>query len=271
MNERKPGVYEGMPNDEYHRSPCLSSSALKLLAENPARYQWEYLLGNRREETPALLTGTVLHSMVLEPETVKETIAVAPNVDRRTKAGKAEWAKFQAENEGKQIITQADFDLARAMADSVMSHPKARSMLEGAICERSVFWNDDETGLMAMCRPDIWRPDIGVVADLKSTVSAAPWAFRSQAVRLMYHLSAAWYLRGIHAATGERPDTWAWIAVEKEAPHPVVVYVASDEMLAKGDELCMQALETYQRCRDADHWPAYTDDIVELELPAWAA
>lgn len=264
-----PGIYPNLSNEEYHGSVGLSSSALKLLLANPSRYEYEYLKGNKKAATPALVNGTLLHDLILEPGLLQDCFAVAPDVDRRTKEGKAAHADFLAESEGKTILTAADFDMVLGMADAVLAHPTARKILESARCEESIYWTEQDE--LAKCRPDIWRPEISVCGDLKSTVSADPDKFLRQSYNLGYHISAAWYLRGIEAETGERPQTWAWIAVEKDAPYPVVVFTASDELLAKGDEECDRAIEIYKRCRDSGHWPAYTDRIIELELPRWAA
>ena len=59
------GRYTDMSNEDYHRSPAISKSGMDRLAISPEHYQ-AYLL-ERREETPAMKTGTAVHMAVLEP------------------------------------------------------------------------------------------------------------------------------------------------------------------------------------------------------------
>ena len=91
-------------NKEYRQRPGISSSELKKIMITPAHYK--HYKENPQEDTPALLFGRAAHKYILETYDFYTEFAVAPNCDRRTKEGKETWAKFVAECEGKDVITQ---------------------------------------------------------------------------------------------------------------------------------------------------------------------
>jgi hypothetical protein len=76
------GCIEGQPTAEYHGDrSAVSSSALKQMLISPAhclRY-----LNEGREETPAMLTGTMLHAALLEPDRFATEFAMVPVVRAR--------------------------------------------------------------------------------------------------------------------------------------------------------------------------------------------
>lgn len=47
-----------------------------------------------RKETDAMLLGTVVHCLILEPDTFYSRFAVGPNADASTAEGKNDWARF---------------------------------------------------------------------------------------------------------------------------------------------------------------------------------
>ena len=104
---------------EYRAFPALNQSAAKLLVTNsPAHYQ--AYMNTEREETKALRFGTFVHSAILEPHTLNDLYATAPDVDRRTKDGKEQWAAFATANVGKTILDAEE----SALGHLVASHAK---------------------------------------------------------------------------------------------------------------------------------------------------
>ena len=82
-----------MTEQEYRQHPAISRSELFKISESPEKFK--YYREHPEEPTPALVFGQLFHAMALTPETVLEQFAVMPNVDRRTKAGKDEFAEFK--------------------------------------------------------------------------------------------------------------------------------------------------------------------------------
>jgi hypothetical protein len=261
-----------MDNAAYHAHPAASKSHLDLIARSPLHYWARYLDPNRvaPEASPQMRLGTALHTHVLELSRWDEEIAVAPAMDRRTKAGKEAWQAFQDDAAGKTVISSDDADQVLAMGRAVMRHPAA-AMLLGlpGKAETTHMWTDAATGLECKCRPD-WLTDDGtIVADLKTTKDASPRGFRRSIGDYRYHLQAAWYLHGLEQATGKRPDQFIFICVESTAPYACAVYAADAEMIERGHDQAMGDLAKLAVCKAADHWPSYSDQIEKLSLPGW--
>lgn len=262
-----------MENAAYHRHHGVSKSHLDLVARSPLHYWARYVDPNRvePEPTPAMLLGTALHTHVLELEAWDERYITAPDgVDRRTKAGKELWAAFEAEAEGRAVISRADLDQVQAMSRAVYRHPAAALLLgmEGK-AETTHMWTDEATGLECKCRPDWLTADGSIVVDLKTTEDASPAGFRKSISSWRYHVQAAWYLHGLEQATGTRPEQFIFVCVEKKAPHAVAVYAADAEMIAAGAEAAARDLDVLATCKQANAWPSYSEQIEIISLPGW--
>ena len=95
---------EALENADYHRHHAVSKSHLDQVARSPLHYWARYVDPNRvePEPTPAMTIGTALHSHVLELDTWDQRYVVMPEgIDRRTKAGKAEWEAFSVASSGR--------------------------------------------------------------------------------------------------------------------------------------------------------------------------
>lgn len=157
-----------MTNAEYHAHQAVSKSDLDLIHRSPLHYQ--YRKEHPVEQTPALLTGSAVHKMVLEPDAFFDEFAVLPQFDRRTKSGKEEYAEFVEASVGKTIISDEVYQLSVDIAESVSHHKTARSLLSGGKAETSYFWNDIRTGMECKCRPDYLRS--GFCVDLQLWVTS---------------------------------------------------------------------------------------------------
>ncbi len=262
------GVFDGIPNDAYHASAGISKSGLDKIAISPAHYKAAYIDGERAAPTPAMITGTATHTAVLEPDLFDQQFIVGISVDRRTKDGKAAWAEFEAKAAGRTIISAGDHDMIRRMADAVHAHPAARELLSVGKAERSAYWTDPHTGALCKCRAD-WLRDDGIVADLKTSLSAAPGAFSRSCASLRYHVQNAYYLDGLRLA-GVAAEHFAFIAVEKAPPYAVAVYVLEPAAIELGRVAYRRNLDLYAQCTERNVWPGYGDKVQTLTLPAWA-
>ena len=108
MNEFKIGIYEDLTYEEYAEIPAHRSHDLTAIIKCP--YTWK----NKKalEQTPALLEGRVQHTVFLEHHKFDEEFVIQPNVDRRTKAGKADYEDCLASVGNRTPITQDLYDVA---------------------------------------------------------------------------------------------------------------------------------------------------------------
>ena len=100
----------------------LSYSALSNFAKSP-----NHLLAyceQDLEETPAMLFGSMLHCMILQPEYFPETYAVYEG----TRRGKV-WESFKAENTSKKIVTEKEYNHAYKVFKEAKKNKLFRELL----------------------------------------------------------------------------------------------------------------------------------------------
>ena len=255
-------------NKEYRARNGVSSTDLKHMVKSPAHFR--YWKDNPEDDTPALLFGRAVHKYVLEKDDFFTEFAVAPNVDRRTKEGKAEWLLFQDQNEGKDIITSDDFEKIKAMRDALYNTPYVAKLLEGSK-ELSFFMEDEKTGVTMKCRPDCLT-DIGdthLLLDYKSCSDATSEQFMKDAIKLMYDMQLAYYKDILDAKRGFEHSV-IFIAQEKTAPYLANVLQANEYFIKSGRDMYRTYLDEYVECEKTDNWYGLVKDgINTLGLPNW--
>ena len=262
------GIYPDIPFDTYRSLPAISAHGLMLIERSPAHYRAS--LSTPRPSTPAQQLGTLTHLAVLEWDSYQRNVVVAPEVDRRTKAGKEADAEFRAAlaDRPDAVIATADQDAkARAMREAVMAHQSARALLEDGQPETTLLF--DLMGVNGKARPD-WLPaEFPVIVDLKTAADASQAEFARASARYGYALQAAYYIDA--AAQCGMPDmAFIHVVVETDAPYGVAVYQMDDEAIDHGRRCYERALTTYRTCRETGEWPGYAQEILPLSLPRWA-
>ena len=260
---------EKIPNKEYRAREGISSTELKKIMKSPMHYR--YWKDNPEEtDTPSLLFGRAAHKYILETYDFYTEFTVAPNVDRRTKEGKETWAKFVEESDGKDIITQEQFEQIDAMRNAMLATPFVSKLINGEH-EVSFFWVDEDTGLPCKCRPDSMNDKLHIVVDYKTCEDAETETFMKNAIRLGYDVQASYYLDGVKANTGE-DYIFVFIAQEKKPPYAVNILQASDVFIKSGRETYKSLLETYKECNESGNWFGYMgaeNEINSLGVPKW--
>lgn len=255
----KPGIYDGMPNDEYHGlRDWLGSTSLKTLAmKTPAHYQHSI---NNRIVTNEFTIGTAAHSLILENDTTNIVVLDFPNY--LTKAAKEAKAAVIADN--KQPLLAKEWEQVQAMRDSAMNHPVAGQLFSGHVPERSIFWEQD--GMRYKVRPDALHPDL--IVDLKTTVNASPDEFGRKAYDFGYFVSAALYQEGVRQVTGKQLP-FVFVNVEKTAPYLVSVTELDEDALDFGHMMIERGSRIYKECTESGVWPGYPTRTT-TSLPIWA-
>lgn len=269
-----PDEPEDLENADYHRHSAVSKSHLDQVARSPLHYWARYLDPNRvePEPTPAMLVGSAVHTHVLELDQWDARYVTAPEgIDRRTKAGKAEWDAFTTAAGKRTVLSKVDAELVMRMGHAVFAHPAAAMLLKQlpGKAETTWMWDDAATGLQCKCRPDWLTDDHSLIIDLKTTEDASPRGFQKSVATWRYFVQASFYLDGVQAATGTRPDQFIFICVEKKPPYAVAVYAADAEMIAAGAAAAARDLEVLATCKAANAWPGYSDQIETISLPPW--
>lgn len=257
----------------YFGREALSQSGMTQLLRCPAHFR--ALLdraGEQEEQTDALLAGSLLHCMVLEPDALHARYAIRQNAGN-TKAGKEEAA--QAQSSGVRLVKADMWDDCRSMAESVRAHPLMRAALEAQdfAAESSVYWTELDGSVPCKARIDALAsvPGFGLCAiDIKTTRDASPAALEKSIHAFDYHRQAAWYMRGLRAA-GCEIRAFIFLFVEKEPPFLTVAASISEAAQQVALDEIKNCVHTYADCLASGSWPGYTESpVIELDLPAWA-
>lgn len=263
------GLTRNVPPSVYHARHIgtASKSLLDQMDKSPAHgLEWYH---GADESTPALEFGSAAHCAILEPERFEIEYAVRPDFgDGRTKVAKEARAAWELENGGKTALSHTSLEHITGMSASVNAHPVAGKLFHGGDAELTIAWMDPDSGVDCKGRLDYYRS--GVVVDLKTTLDASPRGFARSAAEYRYHVQAAMYLQGLQAC-GEQPKGFIFVAVEKLPPYAVGVYELREEDLQKGYDAVARNLATLSQCLRSGEWPAYSEHIEQLQLPAWAA
>jgi exodeoxyribonuclease VIII len=261
-----------MNNREYHADTSrISKSGLDYFAQSPAHYWARYLDPNRVPDQPtkALLTGSAVHTAILEPHKFQEEFTIMPAFNARTNEGKEQKAIWLAANDGKTVIDIETYDLATRLRDKVHGNKTAAQLLQIGKAEETVFFDDPESGAKCKMRADFLTAD-GIIVDLKTTMDASAEAFGRSAVKYRYHVQSAFYSHGYELDRGYAPEAFVFIAVETTYPYEVAIYHADDNVIALGRDTFMPELHRYAACVRTGKWPGYGDLIQLLQLPGWA-
>lgn len=273
----EPGIYpaDKVPAELYHRWDAMSASWLGRLADSSPK-QLQYDRRHPPEPTEAMQFGSMLHKLVAEPFDFNKEFAIAPDVNRVTKAGKAEWAAFVKRSAGLAVVRRSgrnSYEMARVMAHAIKGNPAADKLLTGAQTELSIVWDDKDTGIRLKSRLDAWQPPF--VVDLKSAVSAKPETFARATRAWNYDLQYALYTDGARIVFERDDIQFLFAVVEKHPPYDCVVMPDNDtdaeSIYRLGKAAYRTALRTYKQCVDSGEWPGYggTDGTAELPIPEW--
>ncbi len=252
-------------SDEYHLHPAVGSSSLKYMLRSPAHYH--HNLRNRPGPTPAMLLGTAIHEAILEPNLFEANAVVMPKFEGKgSQALKEAWL---LSNHGKRILKPDDLEMIMGILAALNKNKLASQLLSSGAAEESYFWQDEETGIVCKCRPDYLREN-HIILDVKSTIDASLDGFPTQMARLKYHLSAAMYLDGVTAVTGQKFDQFIILAIEKEPPYAMAVHLLDQGTIDAGRMLYKRCLQILKKCREQNSYPSYEEKIFTAALPAWA-
>lgn len=243
--------------------------------------------GGFPEESKAMRLGSGCHALLLEPEQFESRFCVMPDFhldaenlraaknksetveDRRTTSKATSYysqkAKaFQAENQGKTIISRSDYDTALMCIESIRSRPNLAELLEDAICEVTVEGEID--GVPFKGRIDALRPD--TITDLKTTRSVHRRQFGWQCLDLEYPFKMAIYRELVRQNTVGVREVKI-IAQELQGDFDNARFTIPSDLLDEELVRVRKVIERYKIAREQDYWPGVDggEYEVELELP----
>lgn len=244
----------------------LSATMLRTFVRSVPEYHARYVAGTMPASSSARMDlGTAVHAAVLQPERFTELVAVAPEVDRRSKAGKETFAEFERASAGKTVVDAAAGATALAMAAAVRNVPVARFLLDATgVVERPVVWEDVATGVPCRAKPDKLLTNAATLLEFKTVSDGNPFAFSRTVWSLGYHLQAAHYMAG----TGAK--RLVWITVSTAPPHEVALFELDEPSLEAARQQYGRVLCEIAGCKASDEWPVVPTAVAKISLPQWA-
>lgn len=262
-----PGEYHG---DLAHWSPSMFA----VWRESPALALGRFV--TRRWPAPepswSMVAGSAVNAALLG--LWERQIYVAP-VDGR---GNKTFRTAQQGRPEKLVITQAEAELAREIADAILEPQTeaaelARALLVDApgFSEWAQRWEEPSgLGLKQMTDRAVWLLGRPAVVELKTAMDPSPSRFRWSAREYDYAHQLAHNRRGLRRACGgEQPDTYL-VAVRNAPPFEVVVYRPSAEALDRIEEqLEREIVEVAEALRRPERrvWCAAWEKMNEGQIP----
>ena len=257
------GIQTNMSDADYFAHSAINCSGLKLIAQKTPLH-FKYQQTAPRVETKALILGSAIHCATLEPTEYRERYIVAPQIDKRTKEGKAAFSELEAS--GKIVLSHDDDELIYSVSQAVRNHKTASRLLTNGNAEVAVFGDID--GLKVKCKCDYLRENVAII-DLKTTEDASQKGFMKSVLNYGYHQQAAFYM-DVMKSIGSPIEAFVFVVVEKSAPYAVGIYELDNAYIEMGRVLNQRAMDTYRECLETGNWYGYSNDIELLSPPSWA-
>ena len=230
----------------------ISASDIKNFLKSPKIY-WDSKYGKKKEtKARHFAVGSAIHELILEPHQFHNNYVVVPKVNKTTKVGKAAWAEFLIEANGRTIITEEEMDIAINGAEQSSLNDTLVEFIKNSYRELSCYTVDIITGLKIKLRPDILCKNKSVIVDIKTCMDSSYNSFKYSNVNgYMYWISAAYYGDFLNK------ENYVFCAIEKAKPYQTSLYVLNDDYIEKGRAKYRMALDLIKWSYDNNYWCNY--------------
>jgi len=259
---------ESMP--DYLDSPAIGSGTFKEICLSPKDFAYKRKYKDKSSSSQNL--GTLIHSFMLEPDKFNSQYLLQPeDWGPLTKnPGRQKWdqLKEQAKSENKTPVKWSEGEYLVKLKNEAGNHSNYLNLVKHCTAEVSFYATID--GFDFKSREDLWCEKTGEVWDVKTTSKGLDDDSLSKQIFFNgYHFSAAHHMKVMEAA-GFPVTGWGWVFVSTATPAPhIVIKKASKEMLDTAFEDWNTALEILKNCEKKQVWPGLSQDIEEINLPAW--
>ena len=253
-----PGVYTGVPWDEYAAWDCYSKSMVGATLRSGLHLH-DYIHGERRRAT-GMAMGSLVDCLLLEPglfgsryiaqpDTYLVEVSKGRGKDKTTEVVEKPWngnatacREFAADavEQGLELVSPADMATAEAMRDAVIANDQARRTIHAGEKQVSMVWRDEATGILCKGRADLVLP--GCIVDLKTARDASPDEFSRALARFGYHVQGHAYCTAWEQLRGE-PMGFSFIVVENGDVPAVALYELAPAALTIGGLVWRRALD----------------------------
>lgn len=248
---------------------AIGSSSIRTMLDSPAAFHAEFTGLRKKKITDSMRLGSLLHKFILEGEKVKGKYIVEPHFTGKTLKGeltdnpnckevkekRAQWLLDLPQD--LIVVTEDEREKIIGVIGSIMKHPQARDLLNGARTEICGMFRDPETGIRIKFKPDAWQPTGVALGDLKAAASTEVNAFSRACFEGYRHDVQLWtYSEGAYHVSGRRPDLIALLGVEyDEPPYEVGVFFFQPDDLIQAEIDYRSCLRKIRQGIDTNAWP----------------
>lgn len=287
MEIKYPYITDQMSNEEYHADrSALSRSQIKWMEYSPEHFLAHLNDVEPMKPTKALKMGDAFHCKVLEPDDFDGRFATMPeglkkptsaqikakDPSERTIEQISVWNEFEEETKGKTILTSDEMTELDWWSSSVLRNKRFYGLVKrGGLVENSIFWQDEETGIILKCRPDFLAKDAAYIIDLKTTECAREYEMQSSIRKYGYDVQAAMMFDACKALFGKEPESFVIAAVEKSKPFVPAIYNLDPAVLDIGRYKLRKYLGMIKHCQESDVWNGYGNgaEIIDISPAHW--
>lgn len=216
----------------------------------------------KTEQTESMLKGSYIHALALNDGSVAN-FAVAPQVDRRTKDGKAAYEDFIRSIGNKTVISADTAEESASITAAIRASEPASRLIEGATVEKQITFQIEGTP----CKAKLDIINGTTIADLK-TISED--LSDHNLTRLIwnrnYHTQLAFYATAYEAEYNKMPEKFKIIFASTTAPYLVRVVELGMEWITLGLQRCDSAFPIAKKIIEG-YVPTQPTDETKLEVP----
>lgn len=239
-------------------------------------------IDGQRKETPEMVLGVAMHTLLLEPEEFEARHCKMPDFhldpgnvkvngeqteSKASKYYKARVAEFTTANQGKSIIGQYQYDTLLYAIESIRSRPHLSRLIDS--CSREQTIEQDLLGVPFKGRVDLIKK--GLIVDLKSTANCHKFAFGRVFSNQKYDFKLAIY-RELYRSQYQEDCKVGIICAEIDGDFDCCYVPVPPIVLDNAMEKVVRVLCEYQKCVASGVWPGVDGgkEEYELAIPNWA-
>ena len=279
---------------DYHSINALSNSSLSVLKRSPTEFYKRFVTEDPKErmiveESDAMLLGSAVHMLSLEPEMfdaqyvvldgpINKSLDPPKPYGRKTKAFER-WMLDQlgASNANgigsRKILIREEFAESLAIAKAFQSHPTIAAIMSSRAeklfeSEYAMEYETDGGKVDLKCKIDFVCPAERLIIDLKTTSDPSPYAWSWSAEDFGYHRQAAIYSDAMQAKYGE-PFRFLFGVVRSKEPHEAAAYELDAESIQRGRVEYEALIEEYVDRKSTNDWLSdWQRGVFPINVPA---
>lgn len=252
---------------DYHAIKALSNSSLSVLKRSPTEFYKRFITGEMKgQESDAMLLGSAVHMLALEPERFDAEYRIESGpfnattgkpFGRDTKKFEA-WLDEEKNLDDRKILIKSEFENSLAIAKAFQAHPTIAAIMASRAeklfeSEHAMEYEIGDGKVEMKCKIDFVCPPERLIIDLKTTSDPSPYAWSWSAEDFGYHRQAAIYSDAMEAKYGE-PFRFLFGVVRSKEPHEAAVYELDAESINRGRVEYEALIEEYIDRKASNDW-----------------